>query len=557
MADDNAKALKKRGDALFDGRENVTSLWQEIGNNFYPERAEFTTERLATQVGFADHLFATDPVLMRRDLGNAFSSMLRPRGREWFKLDVEHEPLKEAPGVAQWLDWASGVMRRAIYDRKSRFVRATKEADHDFAAFGNAVISVEADLVSATLRYRNYHLKDCAWAENAEGVVDYMARDIAMSARQMKQAFRLPRDKLHESVGKACEKEPGKEFKVRHYLMPAADYEYLESTTRKPKAPFVSVYVDCTNERVIREAPAQEFSYVVPRWATLSGSPYAVSPAAIAALPDARMMQALARIIQEAGEKSIDPPMVAAEDQVRGEINLFAGGVTWIDHEYDQRTGAALEPLNLGKDAGLGLHLFDRIQLVLQNAWYLSKLNLPQQGAKTAFETAQLVEEFIRGAVPLFEPAETEYNLPLLDLTAQILVRVGAFGQPEQWPQAIRGRELTFSFSNPLQDAVEKAKVLQFQTVMGIYGAAAGFDPAVMGDLDVRAAARDATRGSGAPADWLREQEAADEEADGIKQKMAVAEGIAQVGAGGQAGEAVGKAVQALSPPPQQRKKAA
>ena len=556
MSDDNAKELKKRGDKLFAARSNVLNLWQEIGDNFYPERAEFTTERLAySDVGFADHLFATDPVLMRRDLGNAFSSMLRPRGREWFKLDVEHEPSKEAPGVADWLDWASGVMRRAIYDRRARFVRATKEADMDFAAFGNAVLSVEADIVPATLRYRTYHLKDCAWAENHDGVVDYMCRDICMSARQMKQKFSLPRDVLHESVSKACEKEPDKEFKARHYLMPAADYEYL-SKRQRPAAPYVSVYMDCTNEKTIREAPAPEFSYVVPRWATLSGSPYGLSPAAVTALPDARMMQALARIIQEAGEKSVDPPLKATEDAVRGEINLYGGGVTWIDREYDEKTGLALEPINLGKDAGLGLHLFDRIQLVLQNAWYLSKLNLPQQGQKTAFETAQLVEEFIRGAVPLFEPAETEYNLPLLDLTAQILIRVGAFGQPGELPQALRGRDLTFSFSNPLQDAVEKAKVLQFQTVVGLYTAAASMDPSVMADIDLRTATRDATRGSGAPADWLHEQEEADKEAETIKGKMQMGEAIGAAGAGGQAAEAVGKGVQALSPQPQKRKAA-
>lgn len=556
MADDNAKALKKRGDALFDKREAVLNLWQESKDNFYPEREDFTIER-TRDLGFADHLFATDPILMRRDLGNAFSSMLRPRGRQWFLLDVEHDQLKEQPGVAEWLDWASGVMRRAIYDRKSQFVRATKEADHDFAAFGNAVISVEMNLVAATLRYRNYHLKDCAWVENAAGEVDYICRNIEMSARQVKQAFNLPRDKIDELITKSCEKEPDKPFKVRHYLMPAADYEYLEDNKKRAQAPFVSVYVDCTHDKVIREAPAQEFSYVVPRWARMSGSPYAVSPAAVAALPDARMMQALARIIQEAGEKSIDPPMIATEDAVRGEINLYGSGVTWVDREYDERLGPALQPIILGKDAGLGLHLFDRIQLVLQNAWYLSKLNLPQQGEKTAFETAQLVEEFIRGAVPLFEPAETEYNLPLLDLTAQLLIRAGAFGRPEQWPQALRGRELTFSFSNPLQDAVEKAKVLQFQTVTGIYAAAAQMDPTVMADLDVRAAARDATRGSGAPADWLREQEAADEEAGAIKEKMRMSEAIAAAGAGGQAGEAVGKAVQSLSPPLQKQRKAA
>jgi len=556
VADSNAKELLKRGDKLYAARSSSLALWQEVGDQFYPERADFTAERRATQTGISDHLFATDPPLMRRDLGNAFSSMLRPRGREWFKLDVEFDELKEQEGVGDWLDAASKVMRRAIYDRSANFVRATKEADHDFAAFGNAVISVEADLVGATLRYRTHHLRDCAWAENHEGVVDYLCRDIEMSARQVKQKFNLPRDVIHEAITKACEKDPDKECKVRHYMMPAADYEYV-TKQGKPKAPYVSVYVDVANCQVIREAQVPEFLYVVPRWATMSGSPYAVSPAALTALPDARMMQALARIIQEAGEKSIDPPLIATEEAIRGEINLFAGSVTWVDREYDERLGAAIAPLVLGKDAGLGIHLFDRIQLVLQNAWYLSKLSLPQQQAKTAFETAQLVEEFIRGAVPLFEPAETEYNLPLLDLTATILLRVGAFGRPEDMPEALRGRDLTFSFSNPLQDAVEKAKVMHHQVVLGLYGNAMAIDPTVLADLDIRTATRDAVRGSGAPSDWLHEREDADEIADGIKQKMDMAEGVGLAGAGGAAAEAIGRGVQAISPQPQPKKRSA
>lgn len=550
MADSNAKELIKRGDRMF-SRSSILTLWQEIGDQFYPERAEFTVDRMGRQTGLADHLFATDPVLMRRDLGNAFSSMLRPRGREWFKLDTT-EKLKKEAGVADFLDMASGVMRRAIYDRPARFVRATKEADHDFAAFGNAVISVEADMTSATLRYRAYHLRDCAWAENHDGVVDNLVRNIVMEPRQVEQKFSMPGDVIHQKIREACAKDKAVTCTIRHHMMPSADYAYV-TKKGKPKKPYVSIYVDKENCQVIRETEVDDFLYVVPRWAMVSGSPYALSPAAIVALPDARMMQALARIIQEAGEKSIDPPMKATEEAVRGEINLFAGGITWVDREYDERLGPSIEPILLGKDAGLGIHMFDRIQMVLQNAWYLSKLTLPQQGAKTAFETAQLVEEFIRGAVPLFEPAETEYNLPLLDLTASLLIKVGAFGDPKtEFPQALRGKELTFSFSNPLQDAAEKAKVLQYQTVVQLFGMGVQIEPAIKASLDMDEAFRDAVNGTGAPATWLVDEKEAEETAEGIQKAQQAQELIAGIGGAGAAGKVAGEAMQALQGQPAQ-----
>jgi hypothetical protein len=50
--------------------------------------------------------------------------------------------------------------------------------------------------------------------------------------------------------------------------------------------------------------------YVIPRWQTVSGSQYAYSPATVAALPDARLIQAMTLTFFEAGEKATNPPMV-------------------------------------------------------------------------------------------------------------------------------------------------------------------------------------------------------------------------------------------------------
>ena len=538
----NAKELIKRGDKAFEEKLPFDGLCQSIAENVYPERADFTTERTLGSE-FATNLSDGTPVLMRRDLGNNIGGMLRPRGQPWFKHDVDDERIKDEPGAAKWLDYTTNIHRHALYASTTKFVRGTKEADHDMAAFGNLVLCCEENERRDGLRFRDYHLRDCSWLESADGDVDTLFRNFKPTARQMRQ--RWGEKNLHSTVQRCCEKEPDKTFNVRHIMMPAEDYEY--ETKKKVLGPkFVSIYIDTDNQWMISEAPSWEFRYIVGRWATLSGSQYAVSPAAMVSLPDARMLQALSNLIYEAGEKSILPPVKATEEAVRSEMNLFAGGITWVDRDYDERLGPAIEPIKLGENTGIGIDLLLRLTALLKDEWYISKLQLPQQGTKTAYETSQLIEEFIRANIPLFEPWESDYTLPMLEMSSSILMRVGAFGDPNDTPASLHRRPMTFSFSNPLQDAIEKNRVYQFQSTAQLFSMGYPIDPSIKRDLDVREGFREAVRGSGAPADWLVERKDADKAVAADKQAQQATQMAQQIGMAGQVAQDVGKGGQEI-----------
>jgi len=73
----DAKKLHELGDDLFTKKSALNSLHQEIAQNFYPERADFTVQR-SLGMDFASDLMTSYPILCRRKLGNAFGTMLRP-----------------------------------------------------------------------------------------------------------------------------------------------------------------------------------------------------------------------------------------------------------------------------------------------------------------------------------------------------------------------------------------------------------------------------------------------------------------------------------------------
>ncbi len=121
----------------------------------------------------------------------------------------------------------------------------------------------------------------------------------------------------------------------------------------------------------------------------------------------------------------------------------------------------------------------------------------------TAYEVGQRVQEYIRNALPIFEPLEMDYNASLCDETFDLLWRNGGFGDPRQWPKKLRGAEIDFSFESPLHDAIEQQKGQKFQEAQALIGAAIALDPSCGFVPKAEVALRDALTGIGVPSAWL------------------------------------------------------
>lgn len=535
----DCKALCDRGDRLFQQKRPLDSRNQDIADQFYVERADFTVVR---DIGadWADHLTTGYPSMVRRDLGNSLGSMLRPKGQPWFHIRADREE-REDHEAKVWLEWAEGVQRRAMYDRVSMFTRATKEADHDFAAFGGAVISTEVNRRDVALIYRCWHLRDVAWAEDSYGQIGEVHRNWKPTAAELCMSF--PKT-VHAKVTEAKEKDPHQKITVRHCVIRADDYGWTQS-----RHPWVSVFVDVENKHILEERGSWTMIYTIPRWATLSGSQYPYSPAAMIALPDARLLQAMTLTLLDAGERAANPPMIGVSEAIRGDLNIYPGGFTAVDAEYDERLGEVLRPLVQDK-SGLpfGMEMADRTGQMLREAFYLNTLSMPPVGGPemTAYEVGQRVQEYIRNALPLFEPMENDYNAALCDITFETLLREGAFGSPDTIPESIRGSDVTFQFESPLSSLIERAKGQKFLEAKAMIAEAAAVDPAAVKVMDFKTTLRDVLTGIGAPAKWLRspEQVAADEAAE--KQAAESAQLLASLQQGANVAATLGTAAQSF-----------
>ena len=497
----------------------MMSLWQTLSEHFYPERADFTITRNVGQE-LSDSLVDSYPVLVRRDLGNAFSAMLRDG--DWFKVTIDGEP--DHMGN-MWLDWSTQRLRRLINQRRANFVRATKEGDHDYATFGQCCISVELNRKADGLLFRNWHLRDVAWFDDENGQVGGVCRKWMPTYAQLIQFFG---DKCHKDVIDQMPHTPFKETEIKHLVIPTSMYGDDELTERFP---WVSIYIDVAHQHIIEITPMNHMMYVIPRFQTISGSPYAYSPATVVGLPDARTIQAMTHTILEAGERYARPPIIATQKVIRGDVDLSPDGITWVDDEYDEKLGAALRPLN--QDRGgfpIGLQMRENIVETLQSAFYLNKITLPATTHEmTAYEVAERMKQYRRENLPLFAPIEAEYNGQICETAFEIAMSAGMLGSPQDIPESLRDSDVSFQFESPLTASEEEKKATRFTQVSALLAEAAQYDQDVIHNVDFDGALRDAVEGLGAPSKWLNSIESVIERRKANAQQEQVAQGAEMV----------------------------
>ena len=519
------------GNRLFSDRVTLLSHWQELADHFYYERADFTGP-LSLGADYAAGSMSSAGAIYRRDMGNMFRPMLRPD--DFFEVQSLDERLNKDNEARAWFQYATDLQRAVMYDRRAGFTRATEAGDHDYLTFGQAVLEVAARPDRRGLFYRNWHLRDVVWSEDYMGAVSEVHRSCMTTLRNVTALFP---GKIPASLERDAEKDPFKKVKARHVVVPSDAYD--ADMPKQAGKPFLSVWVLPEHETVLEKIQRAYRGYIVPRAPTVSGSQYARSPFTSIILPDSRTQQAMTRILLEAGEKAIDPPLIAQLDVVRGDIGLGAGGLTWVDSGYDERLGEAIRPLQADySGVPFGHQMSDRIDQVIRMGMMLDKVNIPDTSGMTAFQVRKVIEQQMRANIPMFEPVEIEYSEPLCSETFAVMRALGAF-PPAEIPEVLRSTEIEYSFKSPLKDLEDSGLNQRLSEGFELIGAAAGLDESVTKIANPVAITRDMLQRLGWPEEWINDEKKVAAAVAALNERKQ-AEEMAATGAG--VAEAAGKA---------------
>jgi hypothetical protein len=489
------KSLVNYADTLFGERAGLLTFWQLIMEHFAPASADFLGPKQLDD-NYADRLATSFPVLAARDFVDQMGQMLRPYATPYSEMYVEG--LKDHEGLA-WMQWASGVQDRAKRHRPAQFGAVMKDADRDVSLLGNAAISVNAMPDRSGLLYQGWHLRDVVWVDGIDGLPSMVFRRWTPRLHKLVEMFGL--EKLGRTLQEKWRQQSGRLEPVEclHMVVPVDMYE-----ERKFRTKYVSIHVIKQDCHELECVGARSMEYVIPRWRRVKGCQYAISPAVECALPDARLLQAMVLTMLKASEKAADPPVIAIEEIVRGDLNLYAGGVTMRAKDYDGRH-EPVQPIQVDKSGlPIGLQMQANCENLIRSAFYLDKLRLPARGAQmTLGEFSERMREYIRDVSNLYAPVEDEYSGGVEERTFEVLMMNGAFGPPEQIPRALQGEDVRFRFRNPIREAQDSGKAEMLAEVIELSQRAAAIDPGAPMIFDVKTALRDAVIGKRAPMNWM------------------------------------------------------
>jgi hypothetical protein len=505
MYNDLAKRIEERYQTLKGLRAPWESLWSEIARYVMPRRSPGLNGSIQTP-GIDVQLFDTTAVRANMTLANGQLAWMSPLEASWFAFEPHSA---QGDDARRWLTKATTTARDEL--AISNFYTAVHEFYLDRGAFGTACLYLEAGR-RTLINAQAWPVGSFVVDEDENGVVDTVIREFTLTPRQAAQKF--GEDNLSEKVRNAARDGSAKsqnKIKFLHAIYPREDAERDHAKLDAPNMPIASVYLEFDGCHVCKVSGYEEMPVMVSRyleWGSGMGGLYGWSPS-FAALPEARQLNFLQKMMDALAEKMAFPPVLAPEE-LEGEIDPNAMGVTYFSRDLVQGGSLPKEWMTQGR-YDIGLQRVLERQKAINDAFHVDLFQMFAQLQKqmTAREVAERAQEKLIQFSPTFSRLTSELFNPLLERVFGILLRAGRLGEvPLSMVQRLS--ETTgfvptpkVQYSSRIALALRSLPSLGYQRTLERLGMVARVAPQVLDNFDFDKAERDTALSDGMPADYL------------------------------------------------------
>ena len=422
---DRVKGLLELHTALKAIRLPWEMLWEEISRFIMPRRSPGQTTSLTPTTEKESRLFDITAAQANMTLANGCVAWMTPMEGAWFAFTKDSKVKDDA--LTMWLGECTETTRNKL--ALSSFYPAIHEFYLERSGFGTACLYAEEGRKSP-LNVQCWPVGTFVVDEDSEGNVDTVIREFKLTPRQAKEKFGeenlspKTKEKLHKGGALSLEQE-----NYLHFIMPR-EVNPNGAPLDPKNLPIASIYIHADESHICREGGYPELPVFVSRyleWGSGTGRCYGWSPAFFA-LPEARQVNFLQKMMDALAEKSAFPPVLAPEE-LEGEIDPNAMGVTYFSSQLAQ-AAMPKEWMNTGRyDIGK-----DRIMMrqeSINKAFHVDLFQMFSQLQKqmTAREVAERSSEKLIQFSPTFARLTTELFNPLLTCIFGIGIRAGWYGE--------------------------------------------------------------------------------------------------------------------------------
>ena len=408
--------------------------WQQVSGFALPNDSDIQVTKTPGQVaGWTDRIYDITMIQANQTLAAGQRNLLTPSDRPWFEMEPPDE-LKANQGydnAAVWLGQASDKLRKRLAE--SNFSSIANIGYLSVPVFGTDYIHCEEGR-KTMLNFQHWKIGTYVIEEDDSGMVDTGRRLFKMKGRQILQQFSKKGDEIPEAMMKVIKTPKGKmqEFEILHCVFPRDDSDRIPGAKDGKNKPIASVYIAKDFKDCIRVSGYDEMPGFCSRYSKWTqDDPWGYGPGYLA-LPLARQVNYVTKYMDSQAELHAEP-RILAPDNLAGDVDLRAGGVT----TYDGTAGPESVPREwlTGGDYKLGMELLAQKRDAINEMFFVPLFKMLGSEplidkSMTAYEVAQRLAEKAQQVTPIFDRRVTEFLQPMLQRAFGVCFRAGDFGTP-------------------------------------------------------------------------------------------------------------------------------
>jgi hypothetical protein len=334
------------------------------------------------------------------------------------------------------------------------------------------------------------------------GRVDTVFREYTLTAEQAVAEFGLAA--VSAEVAKLAEKTPDAQVSICHAIYPRQ--VHMVGARMAKNLPVASCHFEVSSRKLLRESGYHETPVIVPRWAVIPATAYAIGPM-FDALPDAREYNAFLELDRKNAGIQVAGLWIAEDDGVLNPRTIkVAGGRVIVASSVDSMKG--LTPPGNWQFSD---HRAEQYERSIRRTMMADQLQ-PQDGpAMTATEVHVRVGLIRQLLGPIYGRLQAEYLAPTVERCFGLLYRAGVFGTA---PESLGGASLRVKYNNPLaraqraEDVAATERLVAGATALANLGQSVPAAAAAVDRVDFDELLGVFADGLGAPKKVLRDEEA-------------------------------------------------